>query len=113
MSAASSEVQEHEGTKVVVLAGEIDLQTSWDVRRVLMEQVDQKCPLVVDLAAVDYIDSSGIAGLVEAFQVARKAETGFVLADVSDAVMRVLHLARLDKVLPMAENRDAALAQLG
>ena len=54
--------------------------------------------MLVDLSGVDYIDSSGIASLVEAFQKAKKAGTGFALAAPNPAALRVLELARLDRV---------------
>ena len=57
----------------------------------------------VDLAGVTYIDSSGVASLVEAFQAARKRRTGFALVSVGSAALRVLQLARLDKVFTIHE----------
>ena len=54
--------------------------------------------VLVDLSAVDYIDSSGIASLVEAFQKAKKTGTPFALAAPNPAALRVLELARLDRV---------------
>lgn len=53
---------------------------------------------MVDLSAVEYIDSSGVASLVEGFQFARSNNLEFGLIGVSEAAMSVLHLARLDKV---------------
>lgn len=104
------DTQEQGGTVVVALAGEIDLQHSPNVRRQLMELMFERRDVVVDLAAVSYMDSSGIASLVEAYQMARKNATRFVLAAVSQPVMRVLQLARLDKVFTLADSVDAALA---
>lgn len=104
------DTQEQGGAVVVALAGEIDLQHSPNVRRQLMELMFERRDVVVDLAAVSYMDSSGIASLVEAYQMARKNATRFVLAAVSQPVMRVLQLARLDKVFTLADSVDAALA---
>ena len=50
------------------------------------------------MSGANYIDSSGIASLVEAYQTARKSGSGFGLVEVSEGAMRVLELARLDKV---------------
>jgi anti-sigma B factor antagonist len=50
---------------------------------------------------VTYIDSSGIASLVEAYQTAKKKGLRFGLLAVSEPVMSVLALARLDKVFPI------------
>ena len=53
---------------------------------------------MVDLSGVSYMDSSGIASLVETFQRARAASLEFSLVRVSEQVLKVLMLARLDKV---------------
>ncbi|HTH18196.1 MAG TPA: STAS domain-containing protein [Magnetospirillum sp.] len=104
------ETHNHGETVVVALSGEIDLQHSPSVRRQLMELMFERRDVLVDLARVAYIDSSGIASLVEAYQMARKNTTRFVLVAVSQPVLRVLQLARLDKVFTLADTVDAALA---
>ena len=92
------EINNRGDVAIIALSGDIDLETSPQVRTALLDCVSLKGTVIVDLAAVSYIDSSGVASLVEAFQNARKGETRFALAAVSEAAMRVLELARLDKV---------------
>ena len=92
------EINNRGNVAIIALSGDIDLETSPQVRTALLDCVSLKGTVIVDLAAVSYIDSSGVASLVEAFQNARKGETRFALAAVSEAAMRVLELARLDKV---------------
>ena len=92
------EIRDNGGQIVVAFEGDVDLETSPVARKVLLDCLNRKRPIVVDMSAVSYIDSSGVASLVEAFQGARKAGLTFVLASVSEAAMRVLQLARLDKV---------------
>lgn len=104
------ETQERNGSVVVSLAGEIDLQHSPSVRKQLMELMLARRNVLVDMAGVAYIDSSGIASLVEAYQMARQNATRFVLVAVSQPALRVLQLARLDKVFALADSVDAALA---
>ena len=94
---------------VVAFEGDVDLESSPTARKVLLDCVGRGKRLVVDMSAVTYIDSSGVASLVESFQNARKAKIGFGLAAVSDAAMRVLGLARLDKVFPIFASVDDAL----
>jgi anti-sigma B factor antagonist len=104
-------VTERKGTQVVSLSGEIDLQTSGEVREAVLGCVRGRHPVVVGMAGVRYIDSSGVASLVEGFQLARRQGTPFVLASVSPAAMRVLRLARLDRVFAIADDVDSALDQ--
>lgn len=103
------ETREVNGTVVVALEGEVDLQHSPNVRKQLMELMFERRHVLVDMALVAYIDSSGIASLVEAYQMARKNGTRFVLAAISQPALRVLQLARLDKVFAIAETVEAGL----
>ena len=91
-------VTEDPKASTVFLDGEIDLETSPAARELLLKALGKKRPLIVDLSEVTYMDSSGIASLVEAHQKAKAAKVEFSLARVSEDVMKVLALARLDKV---------------
>ncbi|MCW5699583.1 MAG: STAS domain-containing protein [Rhodospirillales bacterium] len=95
---------------VVSLSGDVDLQSSPEVRKILLETVEHKRPVIIDLSGVGYIDSSGIASLVEALQRSRKNGIDLVLASISDAALRVLQLARLDKVFRVYPTLGDALA---
>lgn len=66
--------------------------------------------MLVDLSAVSYIDSSGIASLIEALQSADRGGTGLDLIAVSPEAHRVFELARLDKVFTIHADLGAALA---
>ena len=107
------EVRDMSGAAVVSLSGDVDLQTSPSVRQKLLECLEKNRRIVVDMSAVSYIDSSGVASLVEAFQVSRKKGAIFALCSVSGSAMRVLNLARLDKVFSIHPTVEAALAAQG
>ena len=96
---------------VVALSGDVDLRHSPNLRKALMELMFDRRPVVVELSGVTYVDSSGIAGLVEAYQMARKNGTTFALAAISDPVRRVLQLARLDRVFSIADTVEAAASK--
>lgn len=100
------------GVQVVTISGEVDLSTSPQVRDALLGCILGGSSVVVDLSQVAYIDSSGVASLVEAFQNAKSRSQGFVLANISETPMRVLQLARLDQVFIIHESVDAAVAAL-
>jgi anti-sigma B factor antagonist len=80
------------------------------VRRAVLDALDAAPVVGVDLSAVSYIDSSGIAALVEGFQNARTRGRRFALVAVSDAVRAVLELARLDRVFLLVSTPDAMIA---
>ena len=105
-------VHQH-GFDVVSLNGEIDLACAPMVRKLLLSHLKRNNPLLVDLSDVEYIDSSGIACLVEAYQYARTQPLDFALLGVSVAVLGVLRLARLDTVFPIYANLAQRLAEDG
>lgn len=107
------EVREEQGALVVSFQGDIDLQTSPDARQVLLDAVGKDKAILVDLSGVGYIDSSGVASLVESFQAAKKSGNDLVLVSVSDGAKRVLQLARLDKVFTICDSLDDGIAALG
>lgn len=98
---------------VVMLTGDIDLYFTPDARRAILRCLSEKNGVLVDLSAVSYIDSSGIACLVEGYQTARQRQLRFGLVGVSENAMNVLRLTRLDQVFPVHESVAAALAHGG
>ncbi|HEY4163990.1 MAG TPA: STAS domain-containing protein [Dongiaceae bacterium] len=103
-------ISESGGKLVVALEGEIDLEHAGSVRRALLDSLKQGKDILVDLSKVSYIDSSGIASLVEGLQVARKQKSDLALVSVNQRVRRVLELARLDKVFAIHADLAAACA---
>ena len=102
-------VKEERGSLVVSFEGDVDLEYSPKARRVLLDTVEQGRDVLVDLSGVSYIDSSGVANLVEAFQLSRQNGTGFALVSVNPAALRVLQLARLDKVFTIHASLEDGL----
>ena len=102
--------ERHAAFLLLRLEGEVDLSWSQQVRSELLDALGQRLPVGVELSAVSYIDSSGIAALVEGFQVARSHGSRFALVAISDAVRAVLELARLDQVFPIVADVRALTA---
>ncbi len=104
-------IKEENGVVVVGFDGDVDLENSPRAREILLECVKRAEPVVVDMSGVSYIDSSGVASLIEAFQAARGAGQFFSLAALSDAALRVLKLARLDKVFTIHDTVADGIAE--
>ena len=83
---------------VVTLVGEIDMDSSRIARKAILTSLEDRHDTLVDMSAVAYIDSSGIATLIEGFQSAKDKGLEFGLVGVSSFAMDVLKMARLDKV---------------
>jgi anti-sigma B factor antagonist len=88
-----------ESSVLIRVAGEVDLYSSPELRKAILKSVPSGAGEIgIDLSAVTYIDSSGVATLVEGLRSAREKGAGFVLVTPSAAVLQVLELARLDSV---------------
>jgi len=94
------------GYSIISLVGEVDLHFSPKAREEILKTLKNKENILVDLSEVSYIDSSGIASLVEGYQMSKKSEQSFGLLSVSNAAMQVLKLARLDSVFPIYASVD-------
>jgi anti-sigma B factor antagonist len=103
------EVIKKQGASIVVLKGDVDLESSPAAREVLLKSVEGAGKVLVDLSSVTYIDSSGVASLVEALQAAKRNGGRFALVAASDPTRRVLELARLDKVFTIYTTVDEGL----
>ena len=75
----SFRISQEQGAATVFLTGDIDLENSPRARQSLLAAVATGLPVVVDMGEVSYMDSSGIASLVEAFQKAKSAGRDFSL----------------------------------
>ena len=106
------QIEEQPPFKIVRLAGEVDLHSSPKAREAILASLKQKSPLLVELSAVTYMDSSGVASLVEGYQTAKKLGLEFGLVAVAPAAMNVLKLARLDKVFPIHASLAARLSSI-
>lgn len=95
---------------IIALSGEVDLQHSPKVRKELLKQLDGGKSVVVDLSGVSYIDSSGIASLVEALQHARHKQLHLRLAGIAPTVMQVFKLTRLDSVFSIYGTVEEGMA---
>lgn len=99
-------------TTILDLSGDIDLGNSPAVRKALLREVrDNRTPRVVmNLSKVKYIDSSGVASLVEGLKASRDAGSRFILIGLSASAREVLQLSRLLKVFEIYDNEEEALA---
>ena len=98
---------------IVSISGEIDLYSSRDARKELMDLAAKKVrTIVVDLSGVPYMDSSGLATLVEGLQKVEEYEGKFVLCGLKPMVRKVFELSRLNTVFTIYKNLSTAHQEL-
>ena len=99
-------IQQEDNYVTIGLDGAVDLSSSPDSRKSIIDVLKDNKNILIDLSLVSYIDSSGVASLVEGYQIAKKQSLKFGLVGVSDAAMSVLKLARLDQVFPIYNSKE-------
>ena len=99
-------------TTIFDVSGDIDLANSPAVRKVVLREVREiRTPKVVmNLSKVRYIDSSGVASLVEGLKASRDVGSRFILFGLSTSAREVLQLSRLLKIFEVYDNEEQALA---
>ena len=96
---------------VLPLEGEIDLHVAPGISSSMKGMLaDKPQQFVVDLSRVSYIDSSGLAVLIEGMQTVNGYGGKFALSGLQDGVRPIFEIARLDQVFRIFPDVEAALA---
>jgi anti-sigma B factor antagonist len=98
-----------QGITIVDVVGQIDIGTSPALRKTLLDALKTDDRVAVNLTEVKYIDSSGIASLVEVLKAARQARKRFFLFGITLAVQQVLQLTRLTGIFEIRETEEEVL----
>jgi anti-sigma B factor antagonist len=100
---------------VVDVVGDITLYNSPNVRKTLLDLLKTKLAprVVVNLQQVRYIDSAGVASLVEALKTSRDLKSGFALYGLTKTTREVLELTRLIRVFEVYDTEEEALRGKG
>lgn len=97
---------------ILDISGDIDLANSPAMRKVLLGEIKEKHTpkVLLNLKNVRYIDSSGIASLVEGLKASRDSGARLILYGLSSSVREVLELSRLQKIFEIYDSEEQALA---
>jgi anti-sigma B factor antagonist len=95
--------------KIVEVDGDVDLGTSGDLRRTLFATLPHTPTLALNLKAIRYIDSSGIATLIEVLKDSQRLNTRFVLFGLSAAVEEVFKLTHVIRIFQIVQTEQEAL----
>jgi anti-sigma B factor antagonist len=101
-----------QGSVIFDISGDIDLAHSPAMRKVLLGEIKEKRTpkVLLNLKNVRYIDSSGIASLVEGLKASRDSGGRLILFGLSPSVREVMELSRLQKIFEIYESEEQALA---
>jgi anti-anti-sigma factor len=105
----ATHVTQRGGCAVVAVEGELDLSTAEHLENALNSTIDEsEGPVVLDLAALRFCDSAGLAVFVRTHNQLAGQGRRLVIASPAGPVQRVLELSGLDQVIATATNPDDA-----
>ncbi len=101
-----------DGYTIFDLSGDIDLAHSPQMRKALLGEIKEKkvAKVFLNMKNVRYIDSSGIASLVEGLKASREMSSRLILYALSTSVREVMQLSRLQKIFEIFDDEQQALA---
>jgi anti-sigma B factor antagonist len=106
--------QLNDGAYVISLSGEVDLYTAPDFKQTLLEVIGQGGKdVVIDFSNTTFIDSTTLGVLVGGVKRLRPNGGQLSLVCADRNITKIFEITGLDKVFPIYESRDEAVAQIG
>ena len=101
----------HSQTGILALEGEIDLHRSPQVKESLEPLITQKVPrILLDFSGVTYVDSSGLATMIETLQRIQSYGGKFAMFGLRESVRNIFEIARLDQIFTIFPDEASAVA---
>lgn len=98
------------GALVVRPGGLINNQSSPTLRRILLEHYPGQGDIVINMANVNYMDSSGLATLVEGLQMTRRGGGRLILCEIREKmILDLLEITHLLEAFHIVESESAAI----
>lgn len=105
--------EKDENVSYIAIEGEINIDTSSELRKVFNLCIqDKEKKIIIDGTNLSYIDSSGLATLIELFQRLKKIEGQLKLCGLSEKVKSVFEVTKLDKLFDICSCREKAKESL-
>ena len=113
-AATAARIRRVKHAAIVEISGDVTLYSSPDARNLILKALDDQTiqQVVVDFSSVKYLDSSGLAGLVECLLYSRKAHRRLSLYGLQTHPRQVLDLTRLINVFEIFDDLEEALGAL-
>jgi anti-sigma B factor antagonist len=105
------QVDESDSYTVCRPIGELDAYTVGQFRDALGELADKRY-LLIDLSSVPFMDSAGLGALIGGIRRAREAGGDVAVACSRPTLTRLLHTTGFDRIVPVTENLESAVAAL-
>jgi anti-sigma B factor antagonist len=96
------------GARVLTLSGALTLQTLFEFQDVVSADLGK--PLILDFAAVPYMDSAGLGFVLKAYGSWQRLQRGFAITGINGKIKTLLTVTGVDSILPCFESMAAAEA---
>ena len=106
------DVRHEDDATIIEVVGQVTIRTAPQLLEVLKQNTKRDRRLVVSLADVDYMDSSGVGVLVTSLKYAASVRAPFALARVQERVCAILELTRLTRIFKIFPDIEKALKEL-
>ena len=95
-------------TLVVRVGGEIDHHSAVSVRTGIDARIEEERPakLLLELSAVDFMDSSGLGLIMGRYALVQKYGGGFAVLDPSAAVLKIIRLAGMERMITILKTKE-------
>ena len=105
-------IQSIQNATILTPVGDIDMGNSSQLRAALKNSINEEpSKIIIDFHAVPYMDSSGLGTLIEALQLSNQISTQLFLSNVTESVMSIIHLSKLDNIFTICDTKEIALAK--
>jgi len=104
-------VEPNDGFSVCRLAGEVDAYTVGEFGEALSGITDVS-RLIIDLSEVPFMDSAGLGALIGGIRKVRESDGDVAVVSSTASLNRLLHTTGFDRIVPVCETLDDALASL-
>ena len=105
-----AKLSEQGGVTVIVVQGEININTSPELKKMFEKQPVKK--VLVNLEKVTYVDSSGLATLVDMLKKTKSQGGTFCLAGMPDKIKSLFEITKLDKLFSIFPSQEDALTRI-
>ncbi|MFP4497643.1 MAG: STAS domain-containing protein [Vulcanimicrobiota bacterium] len=107
-------LSENKGVQILSIKGRLDTQTVNEFEKKLMDLIrEDHDKIAVDIAGLEYINSSGLRSFLKAAKEAKKLEKTLVLFEPHKQVYEVFEMTGFTQVIKIFETRQEALKSIG
>lgn len=98
---------------ILEVGGEIDVYTAPKLRERLVDLIGEgHCDIIIDMAGVEFLDSTGLGVLVGGLKRVRSHDGQLALVCPQERIYKIFRITGLTKVFPMYDTIDEALADI-